>query len=73
MNPATAAARPALTERQAQILGFLRGYHERHQHPASLTAICEAFGIAKPSAHRLRKELWLKGYLRKHQQWYVPV
>jgi len=54
-----------LTEKQAKILKFIRGYIEKNSYPPSYDEIGQYFGMKKPSVFDHLNAIEKKGYLKK--------
>lgn len=62
-----------LTERQAQVLDFIRGYMVRHEIPPSQITIAKALRVTRTTALYHVRQLVLKGRVRKERNLFIPV
>lgn len=64
---------PDLTERQAQVLDFIRSFMVRHDIPPSQIQIAKALRLQRTTATYHVKQLIRKGCVRKERNLFIPV
>ena len=62
-----------LTEGQAKVLDFIKGYMTRHGYPPSQIEIAAAFRMSRTTATYYCKQLRLKHKVRKKRNLFIPV